>query len=220
MLICFEMTLIYLSLNHVIIFILSNMLYDLKMTAACKEYIHYSLNTKWEYIIMVDIDECSEGASGCDQDCHNTQGSYVCSCRQGFILQQDGHTCKGEHKYLFLIIKEIIHFHLYTFCNSCKIDLLHTWCSEKRILGNCSGNSWICFEISYLWGTFFYSCQSSLGRNTFHCWYVVVQLLGTISLRSVWYDSNIHAVKQRIYFCSFQISRHDLEIERGVYHIM
>ena len=42
---------------------------------------------------MKDIDECSEGISGCDQLCSNTLGSYTCSCYSGYELDTDNHTC-------------------------------------------------------------------------------------------------------------------------------
>uniref|UniRef100_A0A8C7CN89 complement subcomponent C1r n=1 Tax=Oncorhynchus kisutch TaxID=8019 RepID=A0A8C7CN89_ONCKI len=46
-----------------------------------------------------DIDECSapdpEDGSGplCSQICHNTLGSYMCSCRHGYELRPDQRTC-------------------------------------------------------------------------------------------------------------------------------
>ncbi|XP_061891515.1 growth arrest-specific protein 6 [Entelurus aequoreus] len=33
-----------------------------------------------------DVDECSKRNGGCDHECHNTVGSYHCSCRQGYML--------------------------------------------------------------------------------------------------------------------------------------
>ena len=44
-------------------------------------------------IAHIDIDECSEGTSGCDQLCSNTLGSYTCSCYSGYELDIDNHTC-------------------------------------------------------------------------------------------------------------------------------
>ncbi|XP_061599294.1 thrombomodulin [Cololabis saira] len=35
--------------------------------------------------ICMDLDECD--MNHCDQDCRNTIGSFVCSCREGFILE-------------------------------------------------------------------------------------------------------------------------------------
>ena len=40
-----------------------------------------------------DIDECSEGTSGCSQLCTNTIGSYTCTCDNGYQLTNDNHTC-------------------------------------------------------------------------------------------------------------------------------
>ena len=45
---------------------------------------------------FTDIDECSEQIDNCQQNCHNTLGSYTCSCIIGFqILDADGRTCDG-----------------------------------------------------------------------------------------------------------------------------
>ncbi|XP_065361428.1 fibrillin-2 isoform X1 [Calliphora vicina] len=40
----------------------------------------------------VDIDECSEGTSGCEM-CVNIEGSYECTCPAGFDLADDEKTC-------------------------------------------------------------------------------------------------------------------------------
>ncbi|XP_052803968.1 uncharacterized protein LOC128234050 isoform X2 [Mya arenaria] len=36
--------------------------------------------------VCLDINECNEATSGCDQICENTAGSFACSCFTGFIL--------------------------------------------------------------------------------------------------------------------------------------
>ena len=43
-----------------------------------------------------DIDECSVDSSPCDENanCNNTDGSYSCTCTQGFT--GDGATCNGK----------------------------------------------------------------------------------------------------------------------------
>ena len=48
-------------------------------------------------LLPLDIDECSLGTSPCDEnaDCANTDGSYSCTCKQGFT--GDGTVCKGIH---------------------------------------------------------------------------------------------------------------------------
>ena len=40
------------------------------------------------------MNECLQGL--CSHDCHNTQGSYYCSCPPGMDLDDDGHTCTSK----------------------------------------------------------------------------------------------------------------------------
>ncbi|XP_072172571.1 uncharacterized protein [Diadema setosum] len=40
-----------------------------------------------------DINECAEMTDDCEQDCHNTQGSYTCSCSSGYTLSLDMRSC-------------------------------------------------------------------------------------------------------------------------------
>uniref|UniRef100_A0A087XPJ8 Metalloendopeptidase n=1 Tax=Poecilia formosa TaxID=48698 RepID=A0A087XPJ8_POEFO len=50
---------------------------------------------------IVDKDECSKDNGGCQHECINTVGSYVCQCRHGFVLHENKHDCKEaecEHK--------------------------------------------------------------------------------------------------------------------------
>ena len=45
-----------------------------------------------------DIDECMNNIDGCAQLCTNTIGSYVCSCRTGFVLASDRHACESAQE--------------------------------------------------------------------------------------------------------------------------
>ena len=48
----------------------------------------------YRYVVnLVDIDECL--SSPCDHSCTNTPGSFVCSCNDGHVLDDDGNTCNG-----------------------------------------------------------------------------------------------------------------------------
>ena len=47
-----------------------------------------------------DYDECSSMVDDCDQICTNTEGSFSCSCRPGFL--QDGPFCFREEDQLML----------------------------------------------------------------------------------------------------------------------
>ena len=46
--------------------------------------------------LYTDIDECNTNNGGCAQNCHNTAGSYHCSCNTGYTLNGNGHSCNGE----------------------------------------------------------------------------------------------------------------------------
>ena len=47
-----------------------------------------------------DIDECTEDP--CDHNCTNTDGSFTCSCNNGYELDDNGRSCNGM--YIMLII--------------------------------------------------------------------------------------------------------------------
>ncbi|XP_041052588.1 von Willebrand factor C and EGF domain-containing protein-like [Carcharodon carcharias] len=40
-----------------------------------------------------DLDECTGNRSPCQQRCQNVVGSFKCSCRPGFYLHNNGHSC-------------------------------------------------------------------------------------------------------------------------------
>ncbi|XP_036314529.1 complement C1r subcomponent [Pipistrellus kuhlii] len=56
------------------------------------------------YYQAVDLDECASQQNTveknpqprCQQLCHNYVGGYFCSCRPGYELQKDGHSCQVE----------------------------------------------------------------------------------------------------------------------------
>ena len=50
----------------------------------------------WLFIHFQDIDECVEEIHQCSQVCHDTPGSYSCSCRPGYDLNSDGRYCDGR----------------------------------------------------------------------------------------------------------------------------
>ena len=43
-----------------------------------------------------DVNECSDGTHTCQQRCNNTHGAFQCSCDSGFVLRNDGFSCRGE----------------------------------------------------------------------------------------------------------------------------
>ena len=51
--------------------------------------------TRFSFITSADIDECSDDTDGCDHNCTNTEGSFKCSCQEGYTLT-DGTSCQGN----------------------------------------------------------------------------------------------------------------------------
>ena len=41
----------------------------------------------------IDVDECKRVTSRCSHKCHNTDGGFLCSCYDGYILDLNGFTC-------------------------------------------------------------------------------------------------------------------------------
>ena len=54
------------------------------------------------FVKILDIDECSEELNPCDQnaDCTNSNGSYSCTCKQGFA--GNGTACEGGREHYTL----------------------------------------------------------------------------------------------------------------------
>ena len=46
--------------------------------------------------MVTDVNECRVNNGGCDHGCINTVSSYYCTCRTGYNLQSDKHSCKGN----------------------------------------------------------------------------------------------------------------------------
>ena len=77
-------------------------LYVLVNLVMCSEMTFVKVRTLYlvgcaimQLIKNVDIDECS-GVNPCQQGCTNTQGSFMCSCEDGFLLDDDGSTCNRK----------------------------------------------------------------------------------------------------------------------------
>lgn len=47
-------------------------------------------------IISLDIDECMIMNGGCDTHCTNSEGSYECTCSDGYALMPDMRSCAGK----------------------------------------------------------------------------------------------------------------------------
>ena len=56
-------------------------------------------------IVFLDVDECSSGRHNCSTKavCTNTEGSYNCTCKEGYT--GDGRNCSGELMDVNLFLK-------------------------------------------------------------------------------------------------------------------
>ena len=71
----------------------------------CREESFSNCKLPLSYFISLDIDECANDFHKCEQNCHNTAGSYECSCSTGFNLNKDGFTCDSKkNKHFFSLI--------------------------------------------------------------------------------------------------------------------
>ena len=63
---------------------------------------------------MTDVFECGTNNGGCTQNCHNTEGSYYCSCDSGYTLDSDDHGCTGtlysQNSHIILHVYMLVHF--------------------------------------------------------------------------------------------------------------
>ena len=58
---------------------------------------------------ILDVDECKEGNGGCDHTCTNTEGSFECTCNDGYVNNEKDKTkCEGKHFCLFLRFRPMI----------------------------------------------------------------------------------------------------------------
>ena len=63
--------------------------------AFCSGVLLHIINKYYCVIIgQVDINECLHDHR-CSHDCTNIPGSYFCTCKTGYYLSNDGHTCLG-----------------------------------------------------------------------------------------------------------------------------
>ena len=77
---------------------------DIDICPLCSDCVSYracgSLNSQCIvfhlYTFHADIDECAENTDGCEQMCTDTDGSFECSCGDGFSVSSDGKSCDGE----------------------------------------------------------------------------------------------------------------------------
>ena len=47
------------------------------------------------FVFFTDLNECAINNGNCSQVCVNTDGSYFCSCSNGYSLNANARTCSG-----------------------------------------------------------------------------------------------------------------------------
>lgn len=68
--------------------------YAIHVHRSIQVQLHDCIVTKFCYEqLLIDRDECQ--STPCDHTCTNTEGSFECSCRSGYELQDDKKTCEG-----------------------------------------------------------------------------------------------------------------------------
>ena len=63
-------------------------------------------------LLYTDTNECLDANGGCQQICHNTIGSFRCSCRIGYSILPDGFNCSGKDVLFSFDIGSIYKFDL------------------------------------------------------------------------------------------------------------
>jgi hypothetical protein len=79
----------------------------------CSRFIHAPT------LMIVDVNECLSSTCGNNATCNNTEGSFICSCKQGF--EGNGLNCSGK---IVLYLLSCIPISLAgLFKKSCNLDL-------------------------------------------------------------------------------------------------
>ena len=118
----------------------------------------------YDVYLVLDIDECAEGTSGCEMNCNNTIGSYFCSCNAGFIIDADGRTCDGmllnySNVPYTLVIEKLSHYvSLSSDIDECRVGTN----SCEQVCNNTHGSHYCLCPDGYRLRNDNYSCAGRL----------------------------------------------------------
>ena len=56
------------------------------------------------YCTISDINECLSNNGNCSQTCTNTNRSYICSCRLGYAIDANNHSCNGKFDFNDILV--------------------------------------------------------------------------------------------------------------------
>lgn len=58
---------------------------------------HHDYYSDWIFTLFLDVNECVQFSDLCKNGrCRNTIGSFLCTCNQGYALDDYGTNCLGE----------------------------------------------------------------------------------------------------------------------------
>ena len=82
---------------------LNNEEWALKIYLSLPSFSCCNCNLYWCHFTFSDIDECATGADNCQQDCIDNDGSFTCTCMDGYMLNADNVNCDSKCMTLFSI---------------------------------------------------------------------------------------------------------------------
>ena len=82
-----------------------------------QNYSYCTVNTAHLFFSHTDIDECSTGICSTNGMCKNNIGSYICSCNDGYRINENITECLGV--YIVLTVRQcsILSLNLYLIAN-------------------------------------------------------------------------------------------------------
>ena len=82
------------------------------------------------HFTRTDINECLTGYHECQHVCKNTNGSFACTCHDGFILGMDAKTCQSKYAtvYFFKLSYCYLYLILHTFWSFLTCDIWEYVC--------------------------------------------------------------------------------------------
>ncbi len=104
--------------------------------------------------MLTDVNECQASNGGCGQMCTNAEGSFQCSCREGYFLTADNLSCEGKLG-LFMPTYKTIHFLYLPDVNECQMN--NGGCDQICI--NTNGSTLCSCEAGYSLGADNLSCE-------------------------------------------------------------
>ena len=63
---------------------------------------HVCWSSSYACALCADTNECNTNNGGCEQECVNTDDSFMCECTSGYVLSSDGRHCNGK-TYMYII---------------------------------------------------------------------------------------------------------------------